>query len=77
MSLGVGGLPYFGMVIGMLFAGVYIVLTQPSYNRMLDANGGVPIPEWRLPPVIVGGVAFSKYPSVLGCLISSTPYPYP
>ena len=58
-SGGVGGLPYFGMIIGMLMAGIYIVLTQPSYNRKLAANNGVPIPEWRLPPIIIGGVAFS------------------
>lgn len=51
-SGGVGGLPYFGMIIGMLCAGVYIVLTQPSYNRKLTANNGVPVPEWRLPPVV-------------------------
>lgn len=59
MSLGVGGLPYFGMVIGMLLAGLYIVLTQTSYNRMLAANNNVPVPEWRLPPVIYGGISFS------------------
>ncbi|KAG0652457.1 putative transporter [Hyphodiscus hymeniophilus] len=59
MSGGVGGLPYFGMVIGMLCAGVYIVLTQPSYNRKLAANNGVPVPEWRLPPVIIGGLSFA------------------
>lgn len=59
MNGGVGGLPYFGMIAGQLCAGLYIVLTQPSYNRKLAANNGIPIPEWRLPPVIVGGVAFS------------------
>lgn len=59
MSGGVGGLPYFGMIIGMLFAGTYIALTQPSYNRKLAANNGVPIPEWRLPPVIFGGLSFA------------------
>ena len=58
MNGGVGGLPYFGMIIGMLCAGLYIVLTQPSYNKKLAANNGIPVPEWRLPPVIVGGVSF-------------------
>ena len=56
---GVGGLPYFGMIIGMLLAGVFVALMQPSYNRKLSANNGIPIPEWRLPPVIVGGISFS------------------
>ena len=59
MTPGVGGLPYFGMIIGMLFAGIFITLTQPWYNRKLAANNGVPIPEWRLPPAILGGVSFA------------------
>jgi DHA1 family multidrug resistance protein-like MFS transporter len=59
MTPGVGGLPYFGMIIGMLLAGVFIVLTQPWYNRKLAANDGVPVPEWRLPPAIIGGVSFA------------------
>lgn len=59
MSPGIGGLPYFGMIAGMLIAGVYVALTQPAYNRKLQANNGVPIPEWRLMPVIYGGVSFA------------------
>lgn len=59
MNKGVGGLPYFGMVVGELLAGVYILIGQPSYNRKLAANNGIPIPEWRLPPAMIGGVAFS------------------
>ena len=58
-SGGVGGLPFFGMILGQLLAGLMIVLMQPSYNRKLVANNDVPVPEWRLPPVIIGGVAFS------------------
>ncbi|MCJ1379025.1 hypothetical protein MMC17_002124 [Xylographa soralifera] len=58
-SGGVGGLPYFGMIIGMLIAGVVIVLDQPSYARKLAANNNVPVPEWRLPPMIAGGVSFA------------------
>jgi len=59
MSGGVGGLPYFGMIIGMVSAGIYIALTQPSYNKKLVANNGVPVPEWRIPPIIVGGCSFA------------------
>ena len=59
MNQGVGGLPYFGMVFGMLLAGAYIVYTQADYNRKLTANNGVTIPEWRLPPAIMGGVSFT------------------
>ncbi|MCJ1370039.1 hypothetical protein MMC20_001251, partial [Loxospora ochrophaea] len=56
---GIAGLTYFGMIIGMVAAGVTIVLEAPSYNKKLAANGGLPIPEWRLPPVIIGGVSFA------------------
>ena len=56
---GVGGLPYFGMVFGMLLAGTYIAYTQGDYNKKLAANNGVTIPEWRLPPAIIGGVSFT------------------
>ncbi|SLM34103.1 mfs dha1 multidrug resistance protein [Lasallia pustulata] len=59
MNLGVGGLPYFGIITGQLLAGFVIVLLQPSYNRKLAANNNVPIPEWRLPPVIAGGASFA------------------
>ncbi|KAJ6107953.1 hypothetical protein N7523_009276 [Penicillium sp. IBT 18751x] len=59
MEKGVSGLPYLGLVIGEFLGGTCIILTQPWYNKKLDANNGVPIPEWRLPPAIVGSVAFA------------------
>ncbi|EME49321.1 hypothetical protein DOTSEDRAFT_84740 [Dothistroma septosporum NZE10] len=59
MSPGVGGLPFLGIVTGELLAGVYMILLQPGYNKKLAANNNMPIPEWRLPPVIVGGVSFA------------------
>ena len=59
MSPGVGGLPYFGLIIGELIAFVAVVLMNPAYIRKLEANGGVPVPEWRLPLVIAGSVSFA------------------
>lgn len=56
---GVGGLPFFGMVAGMLLAGAFILYTQSGYRRKLAANHNIPVPEWRLPPVIAGAVAFA------------------
>ncbi|KAI1376039.1 MFS general substrate transporter [Hypoxylon crocopeplum] len=56
---GQSGLAFFGMIIGQLLAGTVVLLDQPRYQRKLAANGGVPIPEWRLPVVIAGGVAFT------------------
>ena len=43
MNPGVGGLPYFGMILGQLIAGIYIGLTQTSYNKKLTANNGIPV----------------------------------
>ena len=59
MSPGVGGLTFIGLMIGQ-FTGAMVVLSlQKSYTRKLQANDNVPIPEWRLPPCIAGGIAFS------------------
>ncbi|KAK3986230.1 major facilitator superfamily domain-containing protein [Cladorrhinum sp. PSN332] len=59
MSSGVAGLTFFGMIIGQLIAGFTVLMQQPWYQRKLAANNGVPIPEWRLPSVIAGGVSFA------------------
>ena len=59
MNAGVAGLPFFGMVAGLSCSAAWIIFTVPQYNRKLDANGGRPVPEWRLPPVIVGGTLFA------------------
>lgn len=59
MNQGVGGLPLFGMVVGLLIAAAFIILSSPAYNKKLDANNGITIPEWRLPPVMIGGVMFT------------------
>ena len=59
MNAGVGRLPFFGMICGQLIAGGTMILRQPAYRRKLAANNNVPLPEWRLPEVIVGGVSFA------------------
>lgn len=58
-NLGVGGLPFFGMITGQILAGLFIALRQPGYQRKLQANNNWPVPEWRLPEVIIGGVSFA------------------
>lgn len=58
-NAGQSGLAFFGMIIGQLIAGTVVLLDQPRYQRKLAANNGVPIPEWRLPVVIAGGVSFT------------------
>jgi DHA1 family multidrug resistance protein-like MFS transporter len=56
---GVGGLPYFGLIIGEFFGGLFIIALQPWYIKKLTTNNDIPIPEWRLPPAIIGGAAFA------------------
>lgn len=46
-------------ISGEIIAGVFMIATSPSYNRKLAANNNMPVPEWRLPPVILGGISFS------------------
>jgi DHA1 family multidrug resistance protein-like MFS transporter len=55
----VGGLPYFGLITGEFLGGLFIIALQPWYNKKLTTNNDIPIPEWRLPPAIIGGAAFA------------------
>ncbi|KAF4981584.1 hypothetical protein FZEAL_2650 [Fusarium zealandicum] len=56
---GQSGLTFFGMIFGQLIAGATVIAQQPWYLRKLAANNGIPIPEWRLPNVMAGGVSFA------------------
>ncbi|PHH82953.1 hypothetical protein CDD82_4171 [Ophiocordyceps australis] len=58
-NLGQSGLCFFGMIAGQLLAGVVVLVQQPWYNRKLNANNGIPVPEWRLPSVMAGGISFT------------------
>ena len=58
-SPGVGGLPYFGFILGEILGFIAIVLVNPAYVRKLEANHNVPVPEWRLPVVMAGGISFT------------------
>ncbi|KAL1957353.1 hypothetical protein VTO42DRAFT_6142 [Malbranchea cinnamomea] len=59
MSPGLGGLTLLGMAVGVAIAGLSIILSNRWYVAKLDRNGGMPVPEWRLPPVTLGGVLFA------------------
>lgn len=58
MKPGVAELPYFGLIIGQFFGGFYCIYSEKSYNRKMRESGGKIIPENRLPPMLVGGIAF-------------------
>ena len=59
MNQGVGGLPYFGMVIGEIGAFLIVLAGNKSYVRKLERNNNIPVPEWRLPIAVVGGFLFA------------------
>ena len=56
---GVAGLLFFGMVLGIILVASYIIWDNKRYIKKLEANGGIPVPEWRLPPVMAGGIIFA------------------
>ncbi|GMG40288.1 unnamed protein product [Ambrosiozyma monospora] len=58
MAPGVAELPFFAMIIGQFFGGAVCIYYEKEYNRQLALNNGKVVPEARLPPMIIGGIAF-------------------
>lgn len=59
MTPGVSGLPFFGLLIGVLIAYIVNMLAQPHYIKRIIANKGVFTPEWLMPLCITGAVSFT------------------
>ncbi|KAI9815117.1 MAG: hypothetical protein M1827_002960 [Pycnora praestabilis] len=55
----VGALPFLALLIGILFGGAANIVNQSFYNRRFEANNNQPVPEARLPPMMIGGIVFS------------------
>ena len=56
-SLGVSSLPFIPFIVGIIMGtGVMAYSTATNFKRAYIANGG-PVPEERLPPMIVGAIA--------------------
>jgi len=58
-SPGVDGLPYFGVLVGAMLGFVLVLLDVPRYAKRLSANDDIPVPEWRLPLMMIGSIAFA------------------
>ncbi|KAK3109766.1 hypothetical protein LTR53_016616 [Teratosphaeriaceae sp. CCFEE 6253] len=56
---GISGLPYFGLIIGVFLGFLSVLAAQPGYVKKLKANNNIPVPEWRLPLTMVGGIIFA------------------
>lgn len=54
-NLGVGALPFLSITIGVIIGVVIITYTSMTrYKRKMEENGGKPVPEERLIPMIIG-----------------------
>lgn len=54
----VATLPYIGLIIGVLVGCGIVIAFEPRYNRKLKENNGIPVPEQRLIPMMVGAILF-------------------
>jgi hypothetical protein len=56
-SVGVSGLAFLGVVVGMVLGIVYTILIDSKrYLKIVEANGGKAPPEARLPTAVIGSV---------------------
>lgn len=58
-SLGVAGIPYMALIVGVMIGFVTIVLLNGDYVKKLEANNNIPVPEWRLVITMPGGIIFA------------------
>ena len=58
-NAGISGLTYFGLVAGELIAFAGAIYDSKGYAKKLKANQNVPVPEWRIPLAIAGGISFA------------------
>ena len=63
----VGSLPFIALMIGILFAGAANIYNNKYYRKRLVENGNKAVPEARLPPMMVGGFAFTGGLFLFGC----------
>ena len=59
MSPGVGSLPFIGLMVGEFIGGAFSMFFMTRFAKKLHANNNVVVPEWRLPPCVVGGIVFA------------------
>ncbi|KAI5911844.1 putative transporter C36.03c, partial [Candida parapsilosis] len=47
------------MLLGTLVGGLIVIWGERRYNQVMDENDGKPVPEERLPPMMLGSVTFT------------------
>ncbi|QSZ33753.1 hypothetical protein DSL72_005324 [Monilinia vaccinii-corymbosi] len=52
-------LPFLALLLGTVFGGTANILNNKFYTRKFEANENQPIPEARLPPMMIGSIFFA------------------
>lgn len=68
----VGSLPFVALLIGVFFAAGVNIYNNKFYFKRFRANNNRPVPEARLPPMMIGGVAFTAGLFIFGCKLNFT-----
>jgi hypothetical protein len=55
----VSSLPFLALLLGIIIGGGFNVFNQKYYFRRFKQNGNKPVPEARLPPMMLGSVIFA------------------
>lgn len=58
-SQGVSELPYLSMLIGVFIGGIIGVFMDKRFLQAMEKNGGKLVAEERLPPMMIGGFAYT------------------
>ena len=59
MQAGPAALPCIALIVGQLIATTFILSQHSAYVTKLAANEGIPVPEWRLSPTLIGAPTFT------------------
>lgn len=63
----VASLPFLALLIGIFFAAAVNILNNKYYFKQFKANDNRPVPEARLPPMMLGGIVFTAGLFIFGC----------
>ncbi|KGO71774.1 Major facilitator superfamily domain, general substrate transporter [Penicillium italicum] len=59
MTPAIAGLMFIGLIVGVMLACAFILFGQLAYAKKLADNQGIPVPEWRLAPPLLGAPVFT------------------
>lgn len=62
----VGALPFLALLVGILIGAVVNVTNQRFYVKRFKANNNRPVPEARLPPMMLGSIFFAAGMFIFG-----------